>query len=490
VLRRLLPLALLAGLLGVLLGAAVADDKPRDWKQESAWKELVAAEAKALLPLMRQAVKADFRRQAWYLADRVLAAKPGDAEATKVLEAWSDAELGQGLPVSPDFRKKRDQELAELGDQYARVAETFEAAGIDSQQLYELQVRAHAYGARYAALLAALEQAGYVWMGTFLDREKALLDAAGPAKDGLSFPPEFDDDFLKVKVRWPEARCAVLGVWRLITDVEPKEALRVLGVLEGARRHVVELLGGGADANAKPVDVLLFTEGSKYDKVGALLAHADDVKDLQAASAWLDLRQGTEAPRLFACWRHKTNAWIGEDATVLFEAARVVARRHFAPHNAAGGVNGRGAWLLSGLGGLMEGWVRDPVTGTEGIDAARCWRLAAAKALREQGQLASWDQLVELDREKAKAWAKRDAKVLFRGGSYDAKDLDVPAAMATAFAVGVAKSDSGKGAKKLGAILKDLMLRDSLPDLDKALGGKKGRWHAEAEKAIDAATGR
>jgi hypothetical protein len=97
---------------------------------------------------------------------------------------------------------------------------------------------------------------------------------------------------------------------------------------------------------------------------------------------------------------------------------------------------------------------------------------------------------VELDREKAKAWAKRDAKVLFRGGSYDAKDLDVPAAMATAFAVGVAKSDSGKGAKKLGAILKDLMLRDSLPDLDKALGGKKGRWHAEAEKAIDAATGR
>ena len=30
----------------------------------------------------------------------------------------------------------------------------------------------------------------------------------------------------------------------------------------------------------------------------------------------------------------------------------------------------------------------------------------------------------------------------------------------------------------------------SLPDVDKALGGKKGRWHAEAEKAVDAATGR
>ena len=73
---------------------------------------------------------------------------------------------------------------------------------------------------------------------------------------------------------------------------------------------------------------------------------------------------------------------------------------------------------------------------------------------------------------------------------FEAKDVDVVSAQATAFVVGLMKADKGKGARKLGALLRDLLKRDSLPDLDKTLGWKKDRWQAESDKAIEAATGR
>ncbi len=463
-----------------------ADEKKGSWKDEPAYKALLASEAKAFATLMRLAVKEDFRRQAWFLADRVLAAKPGDAEAEKVLETWSDAQLMEGRAPTPEFEGKRDKTLVEAGDGLARFAELLNGAGVEPEEYYELNVRAFGYGSRYSALVAAFQEAGYAALHTFHDAEiKQLEEVLGERWKAVTFPPAWDDGYLKVRVRWPEARIAQLGPFRLLTDLKVGEALRVLGVLEGARAHVVEALEGAEPAAAPPLDVVLFTEAETYARLAPRLVPERDAKEALEGSSWYD-RQGE---RVVACWRHRVNAWIGEDAVVAAAVAPFVARRWFG-QNASGWVSGRGAWLLDGLGGAMQGLAVDPKTGAAELDPERCWRLAAARSLREEGVLLSWEKFLEVDREKARAWPRRDAKVAFRGGSFQAQDVDVAACQATAFVVGLMKADKGKGAKKLGALLRDLLKRDALPDLDKTLGWKKHRWMAEAEKAIDAATGR
>ena len=64
------------------------------------------------------------------------------------------------------------------------------------------------------------------------------------------------------------------------------------------------------------------------------------------------------------------------------------------------------------------------------------------------------------------------------------------AAQATALVVGIMKADGGKRLKKLAKLIGDLYKRDSLPDVDKTLGWKKGRAVTEAQVAMDAAHGR
>jgi hypothetical protein len=475
----------------LVLGPAGAEEEERDWKSEQPWKDLMAAEAKALAPLLKQAVKDDFRRQAWYLADRTLAAKPSDGEAAAALEKWSDVQLQEGMDPTPEFVAKRDKVLAELGDKVFHFGELLEGAGVDATRYYELNVRAHAYGSTNGTLLAALEQAGYIWLGTFLDHEKQpIADLAGAKLERLGFPLECDDAYLKVRVRWPEAKCMTLGPWRLITDLKPLDAVRTLVALEHAREHVVDLLGGGPSEDPRLTDVVLMSEALVYDKIGPrLLTRPEDMQEMQKRSSWYDRHTAPQSDRLLVLWRDRHNGWIGEDAVLLHAAAKVVARQHFG-QKAGGWVQGRGAWLLDGLGGAMEGFARDAKTGASEIDPSRCWRLGAAKALRLQGVLLTWDKFVELDAQKIKDWPRRDLSVAFRGATYEAKEVDVGAAQATAFAVGLIKADKGKGARRLGDLLRDLMKRDSLPDIDKVVGGKKGRWQAEAEKAIDAATGR
>ena len=486
--RSLVVLGVLGGLLLPHPAPARAEKEHErvNWKEEAGYKAIQAAEAKALALLLRTAVKEDFRRQAWLLADRLLAAKPGDGEAQGVLEKWSDDDLMLGMPPSPEFTKKLEKTFEELGDEYAAFSRVLTAAGLPAEQRYELHVLAHAYGSKAPDLHAALDAAGYAWLGTFLDFEQKAIEAAyGPRwKEELVFPPMWDDGYLKVRIRWPEARVAQVGPWKLMTDLKPGEAMRVLGTLRAAEEHLSDLLGGSAATDVAGVDTLLFSEPALYDKIGVKYVHTSVHSDFLAQSSWFDPSDA----QLFACWRHRENAWIGEDATLLFAAARVIVRRHLG-QGTRWGVTGRGSWLLSGISGALEGFVRDPKTGEGSIDPARCWRLAAAKSVRAQGALVPWEQLVDLDAEKAKAWPRRTVEVAFRGGKFEAKQVDVVAAQATALAVGLLKADKGKGAKKLGDLVRDLLKRDTLPDLDKALGWKKGRWQTEAEKAIDAATG-
>jgi hypothetical protein len=485
--RSLLLLGVLSGL--ALLGAGAARaDKPKEkvnWKEEPGYKAIQAAEAKALAQLLRTAMKEDFRRQAWFLADRLLAAKPNDTEAQGVLGKWSDDELMLGMPPTPEFTKKLEKSFQEYGDQYFHFGETLEGSGLDATEYYEINVIAHSYGSQAGALLAALAAAGFEWLGTFHDFEqKALEQAYGPNWKEIVFPPMWDDGYLKVRIRWPEARVAQAGPWKLITDLKPAEAMRILGMLRSAEEHLGDLLGGSAPTDTTTVETLLFSEAPLYDKIGEHYVHETVRKDFLARSSWYDRRNS----RLFACWRHRDNAWIGEDSTLLHAAAEVIARRHLGLAT-VGTANGRGSWLLDGLGGALEGLVVDPNTRAPSIEPARCWRLAAAKALRAEGALLAWDKLLELDAEKAKALPRRTVQVAFRGGKFEAKDVDVTAAQATAFVVGLLKADKGKGAKKVGELVRDLLKRDTLPDLDKVVGGKKGRWQAEADKAIDAATG-
>lgn len=482
---RFAVLLLALPLLAAPVPRAACGDEGVNWKEEPAYKAIRAAEAKALAPLMRLAVKEDFRRQAWFLADRLLAAKPSDAEAQAVQEKWRDEELMLGMEPTAEFFRKTEKHFAEFGDQYFHFGETLQAAGVDATQYYEINVLAQTYLSPAANANGALAQAGFMWLGTFLDHEiKPLEDLVGARLKEITFPNAWDDTYLKVRIRWPEARVAVAGPWRLTTDLKPAEAVRLLAVLQRTREFVVDALGGTAPVDTTPVDVLVFADSETYERIGKKFVPERDHKDFVLRSGWYDRQSG----RLLASWRDRFNGWIGEDATVLAEAAKVIARRYFG-QGAGGSVTGRGSWLLDGLGGALEGVTGDPKSKGGEIDPARCWRLAAAKALRADGILLSWDKFLDVDSLKAKDWPRRTVKIAFRGGSYEAKEVDVAAAQATAFVVGLMKADKGKGAKKLGTLLKDLLKRDSLPDLDKTLGWKAGRWQAEAEKAIDAATG-
>ena len=83
-----------------------------------------------------------------------------------------------------------------------------------------------------------------------------------------------------------------------------------------------------------------------------------------------------------------------------------------------------------------------------------------------------------------------DIKITFGGAVREAKRVDVVAAQATAVVIGLMKAGRGKALKKFGKLVGDLYKRDSLPDIDKALGLKKGKAIAMAEVAMDAAHGR
>ncbi len=479
---RRLPLVL-AVLLLLPLASAQAGDP---WENEPAFKTLVKYELKTLRTLMQDAVKKDYRRQAWYLADRILQVDPADGEAANVLDMWDTAELQAGQTPKKGWAKKRDSTLRKLGDDYFHFGETLEASGMDPEKYYPINVRAHSYGSEAGPLMTAIKQAGYAWIGVYGAKPQAEIEKLlrGPLYS-YAWPREFDDEYLAARCVWPEARGAQWRRWRLLTDHDYKEALRLLGMLAQAESWMVKVMGSKAKKSADSVtDILVFSEWQKYDKIGADIVRERDADRFTGTSGFHDRRRD----RLLVCWRHRHNGWLGDDDLMLGHAAKVMARNHFAP-GAGGSVRGRGAWLLDGLRGAFEGFRLDQ-DGKGEIDAAACWRLAVARALRDENKLLDWQQFIELDDKKAREVPRVPLlKVHFGGAEREAKNVDVVAAQATALVVGLMKADGGKKLKKMGKLIADLFKRDSLPDIEKTLGLKKGKALAMARIAMDAAHG-
>lgn len=480
-LRPLLVCVLLLALLPV--APAHAGDP---WEDEPAYKTLVKFELQTLHTLMKDALKKDYRRQAWYCADRILQVDPADEAAATVLDQWSPDELQQGSKPKKGWLKKRNGVLRKLGDDYFHFGETLEASGMDPETYYPINVRSHSYGSEAGPLMAAIKAAGYVWIGVYGAKPKTEVEKLlqGPLYT-YTFDPEFDDDYLGARCVWPEARGARWRRWRLLTDHDYKESLRLLGMLSHAESWLVANLGSKAKKNLDQVtNLMVFSEWQKYDKIVPELLHERDQDRFLGTSGWHDRRND----RLMVCWRHRHNGWLGDDDLMLGHAAKVMARIHFAP-DAGGRVQGRGTWLLEGLRGAFEGFRLDQ-DGKGEIDASSCWRLAVARALRDQDKLVPWDEFMELDLKKAEALPRMPLlKLRFGGAEREAKNVDVVAAQATALVVGVMKADRGKKLKKFGKLIGELYKRDSLPDLEKALGFKKGKAVAMANVAMDAAHG-
>ncbi|MDJ0523051.1 MAG: hypothetical protein QNJ90_13355 [Planctomycetota bacterium] len=458
------------------------------WADEPAFKSLVKQETKTLRGLLTTALKKDYRRQAWYLADRLVQLDPTDDKATDVLDRWDGQELTMGQVPNKGWVKKRDGTLRKLGDAYFHFGEVLEASGMDPLKYYPINIRAHAYGSQAGNLLTALDQAGYVWLGVYGAKPRKEVDTLlGEAWSSFTFPQEYEDKYLEARAVWPEANGARWGQWLLLTDHGYKEALRLLGMLRAAETWMVDTFGSKAKKNDKTVTrLLVFSEWQAYDKIGRPLLEGRkrlDPADFDGTSGWHDRRYD----RLMVCWRHRDNPYLGDDDLMLGHAAKVMARRHLAG-GAGGSVQGKGYWLLEGLRGAFEGFRLDQ-DGNGEIDPGSCWRLAVARVLRDQGLLIPWDEFMELSELQGKKLDRPTIKIKFGGTERDAKNVDIVAAQATALVVGILKTDGGKKRKRFAKLVGDLLKRDSLPDIDKTLGLKKGKAVAMAEVAMDAAHG-
>jgi len=452
------------------------------WEESAAWKALIAHEAKSLEGLLRLALKKDYRRQAWYLAERIVAIAPTQSQAVQVLETWDGQGLQRGMAPKKAFLKKRDGVLRKLGDAYVHFGESLEAGGLKPAPYDPLSLRAHAYGSQAPALLAALASQDAIWMGVYGPKPRSEVEnlLAGPPEE-FRFPEEFDDDYLKARAVWEEARGAIAGHWRLMTDHGYKESLRLLGMLAAQESWMVAHMGSRARHNDEELtDLLVFEEWQKYDKIGAELIPTSERERFAGTSGWYDPRKR----RLLVCWHHRDGHPLGDDDLMLGHAARVMARRHLAG-GAGGLVTGRGAWLLEGLRGAFEAFGLDE-EGAGRIQVGACWRLAVARALREAEELLPWPQFFDLDRDQMAALTRPTLRVTFGGTSRETQNVNVAAAQATALVVGIMKADGGKRLKKFAKLIGDLYKRDSLPDIDKTLGWKKGRAIKEANVAMDA----
>lgn len=439
---------------------------------------LAAVEAKLLLPILRTAVKEDFRRQAWYVASRVLSADPKNGEAEGVLKQWKAVELQEGREPSKAWLAVRDAAFRKVGDAYAQYVREAQAAGGQATDTFAYVERALAYGSVAADAVAAMDSGGYVWDGTYGSVKKGALEAAlGAYAESVAFPPEHDDAVLRHRCAWPDAKVVEFGRTRLVSALPPEDVWHTIGILAAEEAYFVKTFGSKAKEPAKDedehTDFVLVPDADLYGRLGDVLlpqASPQQRAEYDASSSW------------YMAWRRKVllalvpprdNPWVERDATILGQGVRPLVRRHIGA-GASSWISGRGSWFLDGMTGAFEGFVPKGTDGGE-VDPARCWRLAAAKELHDRAALAPWKELFEMDRAKADAFPKRDVAFEQGGAKRDAKKVDVPAAQATALVFAIWQLDGGKGAKKLASVLEELYKRDRLPDLDKALGLGAGK---------------
>jgi hypothetical protein len=420
----------------------------------------------------------------------VLAGDPGHAEALAVVGRRPE-ELVEGVDPEKGFLARRDAAYAKAGAAWAALSRVLTAKGLKPTEYWFVVERALAYGNRDADVVASLEAGDYAWAGTWgaVKRQGKWAEWVTPLGDAVSWPAEWDDHFLRAKAFWPDARVARLWGWRVIASLPPDDMWRVLGTLAAVETHLVDALGSirkaPRDARREEeelTDLLLLPDVALYERIGLVDledAAPEDRARFRAATGWHDAGRR----RLLVLAKHPVDPWIGDDANWVGFAAKALARRHLGPPT--GWISGRGTWILDGVAGAYEGFVAKGTTGGE-VDPARCWRLAAARALLDAGALPPWETLLDLDRRQADDFPRARASFRFAGAARAVEKVDVVAAAATALVVGVLTADGGKGGKRLAALLEETMKRDRMPDLDKTLGWPKGRAFAEAKRVLDA----
>lgn len=446
--RATLVLVLLA-----LLGPsnAIAD---KAWMKEEGYKRLLRGEVKALKPLLEQALKADYRRQAWYLADRIVAADPEDSLAVETLEKWDAGELQLGAPLKKAFVKKLANALRGVGDSYFSFGETLEAAGVDPIEYYPINLRAQSYGSQAGPLIASMQQGGYAWLGTYGHEEQATVDKLlGPELAGsVHYPPEWDDGYLAFRASWPECRIVEWNGWRVVTDHKYDQALRALKRVADVERWIVKKLGKGKRLD-ETVTVALFRDRAGYMKYGKDLVRKRYRDPLVLSTGlWIDTYY-----RAFVADTDARNEWLGEFVTLQGMVARAMARTRYAKTEGAR-VTGRGEWILEGMRGVGESLrYTDEEKGAMALDLKSSWRLAAARALRDAEAHVPWAEMLTAT-EKGRLAAERpeSTRISLGGTIRDAKAVDKIAAQGAVFVLAVVQYQKKKGPKALTKMLVDL----------------------------------
>lgn len=473
------PLALLAV---VCLSPAPARAEP-----PKSVADLHAAEVKALLPVLRAAVKEDFRRQAFAVAVRIQAADPDHVEAANVLKLPLPKDRQDGREPTKPFLQKRDAALGLLAKAYAALAKAT-AAGGQAADGVPLLERALAYDDGLTEAHQQLEAAGRRSVGAWGSVEKAAFETAFSGVGSVvTFPSEMDDEVLKIRMAWPESKVVRWKGWRVHGTLPIAEVGPLVLALAAEETSFVATFGSHVKPTKEeelPTDLVLVPDAKVYERLVDLLVWDRDREKAKQAGCWYE----AWGRRLLVLTPPTDNPWIGTQAQMLGQAARVLVRRHLGA-GASGGVSGRGTWILDGIIGAYEGFV--PAGADAGdVDPSKCWRLCAAKALHAGGGWMPWAQAFELDRDGADRVPKVDLpKLKVAGAEHDAKQVAPLAAQATALVVGLWKTEPAKGPKRLAALLEEVYKRDRLPDLDKTVGTGAGKAVETATKALDLVPG-